>query len=112
MDNDLTKATSAINYQRIKKDCFWDLIIKDCEIDDIINGSDLRKKAFLFEKILLNSTKLLLDLNIFKKDELEMLFENFNVPSFNRDYLLRRKNIAEFYFLDKPLLVNELKWIV
>ena len=100
-----------INYKRIQKDCFWDASITDSEIDTILNGNDFRKKAFLFEKILLNSTKLFSDLNIFKKDELAILIQNFKVPSFNSNYVFRRKNIAEVYFLNKPLLIDELKWI-
>jgi len=52
-----------INYDRIKKDCFWDLEISNDAIDAIIRGEDMRK------------------------------------------------NLAEVYFFDKPLLIDELKWI-
>ncbi len=99
-----------INYKRIQKDFFWDSYITESEINSILGGNDLRRKAFLFEKILLNSTKLFLDLNIFSRNELVMLLENFKVPIFNSNYIFRRKNIAEVYFLDKPLLIDELKW--
>lgn len=101
-----------IDYDRIKKDCFWDLNISNDEIDEMINGSDFRSKAFLFEKILLNSTNLLRDLSIFQRNELRVLLEKFKVPEFNYDYVFRRKNIAEVYFFDEPLLIDELKWIV
>ena len=100
-----------IDYDRIKKDCFWDLNISIDEIADMISGSDFRSKAFLLEKILLNSTKLLLDLKIFNRDELKLLLENFKVPQFNYEYVFRRKNIAGVYFFDEPLLIDELKWI-
>ena len=30
----------AVNYERILKDCFWDLNIKDQDIDDILNQND------------------------------------------------------------------------
>lgn len=100
-----------INYERIQKDCFWDMSITNSEIDAIVYGDDFRKKAFLFEKILLSSTKLFSDLAIFKKDELTVLLENFIVPSFNSNYVFRRKNLAEVYFLNKPLLIDELKWV-
>jgi len=65
----------------------------------------------LFEEILLNSTRLLVDLNIFKNDDLQNLIEKFKVPAFNHDYVFRRKNIAKVYFLDKSLKINELKWV-
>lgn len=66
----------------------------------------------LFEKILLNSTSLLKDLNIFQKDELAILLENFKIPKFNEEHAFKRKNMAEVWFFDKPLLVRELQWIV
>jgi len=100
-----------IDCNRIKKECFWDLNISNDEIDEMISGSDSRSKAFLFEKILLNSTKLLRDLDIFQRTELKVLLEKFKVPQFNHDYVFRRKNIAEVYFFDEPLLIDELKWI-
>lgn len=100
-----------VNYLRIKKDCFWDLDISRKEIDDIANGNDLRKKSYLFEKILLNSTKLFIDLEIFKKDDLRVLVENFKIPKFNHKYAFRRKNMVEVYFFNKPLLIDELKWV-
>ena len=101
----------AVNYERILKDCFWDLNIKDKDIDDILNNNDLRRKKFLFSKILLNSTRVLIDLKIFKSAELKQMIEEYKVPRFNHDYIFRRKNIAEVYFLNKPVLVEELKWV-
>jgi len=102
---------SNINYDRIKKDCFWDLNISNTDINNAVNGKDFRTKAFLFEKLLLNSTKLFIDLNIFKHEELESLVDNFKVPKFNYDYTFRRKNLVEVYFFDRPLLIDELKWV-
>ena len=100
-----------INYQRIIKDCFWDLNMTVADIKNIVERGDWDSKTFLFEKILLNSTRLLVDLKIFQKDDLSRLIENFTVPAFNHDYIFRRKNIAEVYFLDKPLKIDELKWV-
>ncbi len=96
----------------IIKDCFWDLDFTDKDINNIINSQDIKRKSFLFDKILLNSTNLILGLKIFKKDDLKILIEKFEVPDFNYDYIFRRKNIAEVYFLDKPLLIEELKWVI
>jgi len=100
-----------INYERIKKDCFWDLNISSKEIDTILKSDDIRKKKMLFEKILLNSTKFFTDLKIFNREELEVLLDEYKIPTFNKEHSFRRKNMAEVYFFDKPLLIDELKWV-
>ncbi len=69
----------------IIKDCFWDLDFTDKDLADIINSKDIKKK-FLFDKILLNSTNLFIDLKIFNSDDLKILIEKFEVPNFNYDY--------------------------
>ncbi len=100
-----------IDYEKIKKECFWEYDFSEKEIQDMAKSDSLQKKKFLFEKILLNSTTLFNDLKIFSKSDLETLITDYKVPSFNHDYIFKRKNMAEVYFLDKPLLVNELKWV-
>ncbi len=100
-----------IQYDRILKDCFWDLDLSENDIKEIVQGDDERKKMMLFEKILLNSTAFFKDLEIFTKNELKKLLENYPLPSFNKDFAFRRKNMAEVFFLDKPLLISELQWI-
>lgn len=100
-----------IDYTRIQKDCFWDFNISKKDIDTILEGDDMRKKKMLFEKILLNSTKLFTDLKIFDSEQLAWLLEDYNTPKFNQEYAFRRKNMAEVYFLNKPLLIDELKWV-
>jgi len=100
-----------VNYARIKKDCFWDLDISEADIRNIIKSDDERKKKMLFEKILLNSTALFTDLKIFELNDLENYLENYKLPQFNSNYAFRRKNLAEVYFFDKPLLIDELKWV-
>ncbi len=100
-----------INFKRMKKDCFWDY---DCSDEDIVrwaNSSNVRERKFLFEKILLNSTNLFNDLKILDKKILYDLLENYKIPQFNYDYIFKRKNMAEVYFFDKAVLVNELKWV-
>jgi len=96
---------------RLLKECFWDY---DFTLNDIIRMSvsdDWREKLFLFEKILLNSTKMINDLKLFKHSDLEQLIKDYKVPLFNKEYAFKKKNIAEVYFLGKEVLVNELKWI-
>jgi len=100
-----------MNYTRIKKDCFWDLDISEADIENIIKRDDERKKKMLFEKILLNSTALFRDLKIFDIKDIEIYLQEYRVPRFNSEYAFRRKNLAEVYFFDKPLLIDELKWV-
>jgi hypothetical protein len=100
-----------VDYQRILKDCFWDMDLQVDDIKNIVQSNDMQKKSFLFEKILLNSTKLFADLCVFDKKELEILLDNYKIPRFNSDFAFRRKNLAEVYFLDRPLLIDELKWV-
>ena len=78
---------------------------------DIIGSADMKKKQFIFEKILLNSTKILTDLSIFNKKELKILTDNIQISSFNKAHILRRKNLVEVYFFDKELQISELKWV-
>jgi len=100
-----------INYARIKKDCFWDLDISEIDLQNIIQSDDERKKKILFEKILLNSTALFKDLKIFDLKDIKIFLQEYKVPRFNGEYAFRRKNLVEVYFLDKPLLIDELKWV-
>jgi len=99
-----------IDFKKLKKECFWEYDFSDEEILGLANSENPKEQSFLFQKILLNSTTLFKDLKIFKIDDLSKLLTDYRVPTFNHDYIFKRKNIAEVYFLDKPLLVNELKW--
>ena len=98
-------------YKRIIKDCFWDLNFKVDDIQKIISSNDIQKKSFLFNKILLNSTNMFQSLKIFTVDEIKYFLDELEIPKFNYDYIFKRKNMAEVYFLDRPLLIDELKWI-
>ena len=101
-----------LHYKRIITDCFWDSNIEAKDIDAMLNSEDIRTENYLFEKILINSTNLLTDLKLFNRDELKIIMEKYKIPSFNHEYIFRRKNIADVYFFDKPLLIDELKWMV
>ncbi len=100
-----------INYEKIQNECFWEYNFDEKEIQKIASSDDLQMKRFLFEKILLNSTTLFNDLKIFSKDDLGVLITGYKVPSFNHDYIFKRKNMAEVYFLNKHLLIDELQWV-
>lgn len=100
-----------IDYKRVAKECFWDLSIGEDDIKEILKGSDKREKRLLFEKILANSSKLFLDMSMFDKKELSTLLDEYKISSFNFEYISKRKNMIEVFFFNKPLLINELKWI-
>lgn len=98
------------DFNRIISECFWDLNISPEDIRNMLSAPGLSSRTFLFEKILANSTKLLSDLQLFDKNTLKTMLEDYKPGQFNHDYLFRRKNIAEAYFFNKPLLIDELKW--
>jgi len=54
-----------LHYKRIIDDCFWDSNIEVEDIDTMLNSEDIRAEKYLFEKILINSTNLLSDLELF-----------------------------------------------
>ncbi|MBC8257276.1 MAG: hypothetical protein H8E85_08215 [Candidatus Marinimicrobia bacterium] len=99
-------------YEQILKDCFWEYKFDEEKLRNLSKSSDFAEKKFLFGKILVNSTEFLSALGIFQVDDLKTLIEEFKVPEFNHDFIFRRKNMAEVYFLDKPLLIEELKWVI
>ena len=100
-----------LDFARMIKECFWDIDIDEADIKKMARGSDFRKKQFIFDKILLNSTKMLNDLNIFDTKELKELLSRTEVPQFNNAHVLRRKNLVEVYFFNADLLISELKWV-
>jgi hypothetical protein len=97
--------------QQIIKDCFWEYDFSKKDIYSMANGNDMKAKVFLFSKILANATDMIKSMKIFSKDDLGKLVESYEAPSFNNDFLKRRLNMLEFYFLGKELTVTELKWV-
>jgi len=99
-----------VDFNRIIRECFWDSNISTEEIKRILTGGDHRRKKQLFERILLNSPRYLLDLQLFDRDDLRLLLEAYQPPEFNNEHAFRRKNIAEVFFFDKKLQIGELQW--
>lgn len=99
-------------FDRMRKECFWEYRLSNDEIKSLASSSNLKEQKFLFEKILLNSSAMFSDLKMFDSRQLKALIEGYQVPSFNYEYAFKRKNMAEVYFLNKPLVVDELRWIV
>lgn len=96
--------------QEIIKDCFWDTKISVDEIYEISKSDDFMQKKRLFEKILLNCTKMFHSLEIFKKEDLKELILGYKIPKFNHLHAKKRINLAKCFFLDLPLEEEELQW--
>jgi len=97
-------------YRKIAKDCFWEYHFSAEDIEHIFKNTEKREKQFLFEKILLNSHELLNDMKLFNQQDLQIMLNKYIIPPFNKEYIHRRKNIVDYYFFNKPLEINELKW--
>lgn len=97
-------------FERIIRECFLDSIITEEELQAVLKSGAPREKEQLFERILLNSSRYLLDLQLFDRDDLAILVEEYRLPEFNRDFVFRRKNIVEFFFFNKEMKIEELKW--
>ncbi len=100
----------SLDYDQIIKDCFWEYSMSSDDILALAKSADLKEQKFLFEKLLVSSTGLFKSMKIFDRDTLNRLIVEYSVPSFNHHYMARRKNMLEYYFLGKPLTINELKW--
>ncbi|CAA6804811.1 MAG: Unknown protein [uncultured Sulfurovum sp.] len=97
--------------QNILRDCFWEYNFNEDGLISLAKSKDRQEQIFLFTKILENAKELLKSMKIFDKSELKTLIESYKLPSFKHDYMARRLNMLEYYFLDKPLTINELKWV-
>ena len=97
--------------KNILKDCFWEYNFSEEDILSFARSKDKQEQIFLFSKILENAKELIKSMKIFGKKDLERLIESYTVPTFKYEYMARRLNILEYYFLDKPLTIKELKWV-
>lgn len=59
------------------KDCFWDYNISEDELKNIPLGPNVKKKQWLFNRIVYNSRDKIRDLSIFTEQDLRDLFDNF-----------------------------------
>ena len=97
--------------KNILKDCFWEYNFSENDIISLANSSNKQEQLFLFSKILENAKELLKSMKIFDENNLKSLIEAYKIPMFKYEYMSRRINILEYYFLNKELTINELKWI-
>ena len=59
------------------RDCLWDYTISETELQSIITGTDMKKKQWLFNRIVYNSQDKIGDLLLFPKKDLCTLFDGF-----------------------------------
>ena len=59
------------------RDCLWDYTISEAELQSIITGSDMKKKQWLFNRIVYNSQDKIGDLLLFPEKDLYKLFGGF-----------------------------------
>ena len=96
--------------EQIIKECFWDYNFEINDIIKIAKSGSFNEKMFLFQKILSNSSDVLRALRIFSKEDLRKLFNKYKVPQYNKDYLKKRRDIAESVLFDKEIHINGLDW--
>lgn len=97
-------------YMQIIKDCFWEYDMTPEAIGELADSDDFRKKMFLYQKIMENSTHLLRDLEIFSQEDLRKLQGEYQIPPFKREFLEKRKKIVDFIFFRKEIDIPELRW--
>jgi hypothetical protein len=98
-------------YERIIKESFWDYNFTVYEIKEICQSNNLKNKKFVFEKILKNSTEILIDITIFTENDIIKLLKEFKPPKFNYDFINRRFKILKRLILKEEVEIMELSWI-
>jgi len=98
-----------INYERIKKECFWDYNISVENLKDIQNSNDKQELKKLFSKIIYNSKDKLSDLMLFEKDDLREFLKEFQ-PTYNEKYISRHVLVLKSLLLDEKVVVKGLEW--
>jgi hypothetical protein len=96
--------------ERIIKECYWDYHISAEDLIAILSGEDLEEKRQLFNKILLNSTERLYDLNLLFDKELLTIFLHDFKPKDTQDFFLREVKLLRSILLKEKIEIPELAW--
>ncbi|MGI5084532.1 hypothetical protein [Treponema putidum] len=88
------------------KNSVWDYKFSEDELKEIACGNDMKKKQWLFNRIVYNSQDKLGDLSLFSQTDLRMLFDGFRFsPRFGltRDSYtaLRNTMLNERQYIEK-----------
>lgn len=101
---------STLDFNKLIRESFWDYNITEEDILEIAQSNDFREKKHLFEKVLFFSTDRVRNIkSIFKKDDLEELFDSVSINQFN-SFAERNILIAKYFLLDKNIRVKGLEW--
>lgn len=86
------------------RDCLWDYSISEPELQSIITGGDMKKKQWLFNRIVYNSQDKIGDLLLFSKKDLCTLFDGFTFS--------HRSGLTwEVYMALRNTMLNERQYI-
>ena len=86
------------------RDCLWDYSISKPELQSIITGGDMKKKQWLFNRIVYNSQDKIGDLLLFSKKDLCTLFDGFTFS--------HRSGLTwEVYMALRNTMLNERQYI-
>ncbi len=95
----------------IRKECFWDYKITPEKIVEMTKSKKKYIRNFVIEKILENSTNLLLDLKmLFSTKDIESFLDTYRIPRFKQEFLHKRKKIVEYVLLNKKRRIKEFEW--
>lgn len=86
------------------RDCLWDYTISEPELQSIITGTDIKKKQWLFNRIVYNSQDKIGDLLLFSEKDLCTLFDGFTFS--------HRSGLTwEVYIALRNIMLNERQYI-
>lgn len=97
--------------ERIIRECYCDYGVSSKDLIEILSGNDLEEKKQLFNKILLNSTERLYDLNSLFEKELLIIFLHDFTPKFSQDFFQREILLLRSILLKEKVDIPELAWI-
>ena len=86
--------------------CLWDYTISEPELQSIITGGDMKKKQWLFNRIVYNSQDKIGNLLLFSKKDLCTLFDGFTFSHRSCRFLT-----WEVYMALRNTMLNERQYI-
>ena len=96
--------------QQINRECFWDYTISNSEILKIAKNGNDQEKFFLFSKIIENATDIFKSLSIFSVSDQKIMSHRYNPPTFNRNFLDKRRKIIKYFLTGEKVDIPELRW--
>ncbi len=95
--------------KKIIKECYWDYDIDIRDLQNILASNNKREIKKLFSKILYNSKDKLLALQLFSKQQLRELFDDFKI-TYNKKYITKHFLVLRSLLLDEKHKIKSLEW--